>query len=84
MLAVNRVFLCHASYEYEGNNSDPRNNAMAGSSRLAKQSLGTKASTTFKASPGTSTAPESMIIGASGLSRLIAIANSCPFISGMQ
>src|SRR5580693_8145542 len=67
MLAVNRVFLCHASYEYEGNNSDPRNRAMAGSSRLAKQSLGTKASTTFKASPGTSTAPESMIIGASGL-----------------
>jgi hypothetical protein len=56
---------------------------MAGSSRLAKQLFGTKASITFKACSGTSTAPESMMIGVSSLIRLIAIANSCPLISGM-
>jgi len=76
------IFLCHASYEDDGNNS--HNSAIAGNSRLAKQSLGTKASIIFKACPGTSTVPESMMIGANGLSRLIAMANSCPFISGMQ
>jgi hypothetical protein len=55
-----------------------------GNNWLAKQSLAMKASTHFKACSGISTAPDSMMIGACGLSRLISMATSCPFISGMK
>jgi peptidoglycan lytic transglycosylase len=81
-LAVNRISsVC--IIRRRGQRFSSTQSSIVGTSRLAKPSLGTKASTTFKACPATSTLPESMMIGASGLSRLIAIANSCPFISGM-
>ena len=57
---------------------------MAGNNLLTKQSFATKVSTTFKACSGISGVPESIMIGARGQTCLIAIASSCPFISGMQ
>ena len=58
--------------------------AIAGNKWLTKRALGTKTSADLKARSGTSAAPDSMMMGASGLSRRISIANSCPFISGMD
>ena len=57
---------------------------MAGNNWLAKWALAMNASTDFMACSGTFRAPDSMMMGASGLSRLISIASSCPFIPGMQ
>ncbi len=79
-----RLLCRHASYEGGGIDPHPCNCAIAGNNWLAKRSLAMKSSTSFKACSGTSTAAESMIIGACDLSRLISIATSFPFISGMK
>src|SRR5208283_2411726 len=79
-----RLLRRHALYEGGGADLHPCNCAIAGNNWLAKRSLATKASTSFRTCSGTSSAAESMMIGACGLSRLISVAISGPFISGMK
>src|SRR5882762_8895640 len=52
--------------------------AIAGNNWLAKRSLAMKASTHLNACSGTSTAPDSLMIGACGQSRLILYSNFLP------